>query len=85
MSKLLKIVREVLGDFKQYNIGSQSEVEPDVICSIQYCNEGGEYLRNFYIMHGELYSFISKTRYFDRNYYNVERISEYVWKYTRKC
>lgn len=53
------------------------------ICSIQDCNMGGSYYRNYFISDGKLYNFISSTDFFNSNEYNKTVIEKYIYKWNK--
>lgn len=85
---IMKLVHKILGECKGYNIVIKKDFNqhnPKIICTIQECNMGGEYFRNFYQVNGELKCFISNINFLNLNKnYEITELQQFVWKCIKK-
>lgn len=84
---MMDTVINVLGKYSGYESTHRKffpMFNPEVVCTIQDCNIGGSYFRNFFVHDDRIHWFTSGTDFFDNKDYNEKQISKYVWKRTLK-
>ncbi len=86
MNRYADLTSEILGVSTGYEHGHEiifARHKPEILCTVQDCNGGGSYFRNFYINDGTLHWFVTKTDFFqDKNYTDV-KVGKFVWKRVR--
>lgn len=72
---------EIVGENEVCEYRSRGIIKhnPTLICSIQDCNIGGSYLRNFYVKDGILHWNTTPVNYFDNDLYENEQLDKYIW------
>lgn len=89
LEDMMETVKDILGDYPGYRgINTKEflkrEYNPVLITSVQCCNMGGEYLRNFFIHNGEMYWFVSNLDFFENLNYDSVQFEKFWWKRTNR-
>ena len=76
-------IHEILGYYPGGYHYSQDfhRKKAETIVTIQDCNMGGSYFRNYYILNEEeLCCFKSNTDFFENKNYTEEKLEKFMWK-----